>query len=93
MELICTKESAEIQKLKAAYRKVTGHDLEDDLASETSGDVEKLLRTLISGQREFGINFDGALAQREAQELYNVNLYFFKLYFKFNPIYNSLIFT
>jgi hypothetical protein len=72
LELLCTKEDEEIEKLKLAYKKVTGDDLEKELRSEARGDFERVLRSLVAGQRPSTQHVDADLANKEAQELYDV---------------------
>ena len=46
-------------------------ELEEDLKSDTSGDFEKLMVSLVSGARQEGV--DEGRAEEEAQELIDVS--------------------
>jgi hypothetical protein len=47
--------------------------LEQDLANEENGPLGRLFRSLATGDRPSGNAVDSALAQKEAQEFYDVN--------------------
>jgi hypothetical protein len=50
-------------------------NLESELKYEERGPVGNIFRSLASGDRPSGNNVDSALAQEEAQQLYNVKNY------------------
>jgi hypothetical protein len=47
-------------------------DLESELNNEEKGPLGNIFRSLASGDRPSGNNVDSALAQEEAQQLFNV---------------------
>jgi len=67
---ICPRLPAEIEKIKATYKKMFDRDLEKDVKSETGSDYEKLLVAVLSAGREPENDPDQGLAQSEAQKLY-----------------------
>lgn len=71
IDLLCTKESDEIEKLKKAYNEEYGRDLEKDIKSEEDGPLGRIFRSLASGDRPSGRAVDQALAKAEAQQLYD----------------------
>jgi annexin A7/11 len=71
VELLCTKEASEIEKLKEVYKTCFGSNLEDDIKDEEHGDTERVYRSIATGDRPSGSAVDNALAEKEAQDLYN----------------------
>lgn len=53
--------------------------MESDIAEEQSGDLGKLFRALATAARPASNNVDSQLAEKEAQELYDVNRIFKKI--------------
>lgn len=49
-----------------------GTDLEDDLKGEEDGPLGRVFRSLATADRPSGSGVDMGLAQKEAQELYDV---------------------
>uniref|UniRef100_A0A8C4WXL6 Annexin n=2 Tax=Eptatretus burgeri TaxID=7764 RepID=A0A8C4WXL6_EPTBU len=70
IEILCTRVNPQINALRIAYNTVFGRDLEDDLRSETSGDVEKLFVALAQGNRDTGFDVDPDLAEEDANNLH-----------------------
>jgi len=69
VEILCTKTNEEILELKETYQSLFERDLEEDLVSEVSGDLEKILFSVLQGSRsEPEVDVD--LAQKEANDLY-----------------------
>ena len=50
--------------------------MEDDIKDEERGDTERVYRSIATGDRPSGSAVDNALAEKEAQDLYNVCLIF-----------------
>ena len=48
-----------------------GHNLDDDIQSDLSGDLCRVMRSLVSGNRDANHTVDLNLAKKEAQELYD----------------------
>jgi len=68
IDILCTKTNAEITELKEAYQTMFERDLEEDVKNEISGDLEKILFSVLQGQRDVKLDMD--LAETEANELY-----------------------
>lgn len=48
-----------------------GHNLDDDIQSDLSGDFRRVMRSLVSGNRDSNHTVDLNLAKDEAQQLYD----------------------
>lgn len=48
IEILCTRESDEIEAIKKAYKEDYKRDLEKDIISETSGHFKRLLVSMLS---------------------------------------------
>lgn len=72
IQILCPKRAHEIKQLKEEYNKVhSGRDLDADIASEVSGHLGRLLRSLASaGRCEESTKLDEHLAKAEALELF-----------------------
>jgi annexin A7/11 len=71
IQIICPKETHEIEVVKAAYKRLYNHDLEKDLANEEKGPLGKIFRSIASAGRAESRAVDQGLANKEAQELYD----------------------
>lgn len=71
IDLLCTKESAEIAQLKEQYKNLFDRDFEDDIKGEAEGPLERVYRSIAAGNRPSGSDVDTALAEAEAKELYD----------------------
>lgn len=71
IELLCSKEAAEIEQLKQVYQETYGADLEKEIKNEEDGPLGRIFRSLASADRPSGRNVDGAMAQEEAKQLYD----------------------
>jgi len=69
IDVVCSKTSEEMKKIKQAYQTMFKRDLIDDIKSETSGHLGRILVTMASAIRETK-EVDMVEAKREAQELY-----------------------
>ncbi|XP_022734672.1 annexin D5 [Durio zibethinus] len=69
-EIICSRTSSQIGKLKRAYFTNFGTNLEDDIESEASGDLKKLLLAFISTSRYEGPEYDESLVENDAKALH-----------------------
>lgn len=70
IQILLPKEGIEIEILRAAYRRLYNRDLENDISGDVGGPFGRILRSVASGGRPENRGVDEALAQREAQELY-----------------------
>jgi len=72
IEILCSKDAPQIEKLNKAYKKVYSRDLQEDLKSEQGGDLGRIFRSLTTATREVSTGrVDQTLAAKEAQELYD----------------------
>lgn len=69
IEILASRSNSEIARIKAAYKKDLGRDLEADLASETSGNFKYLLVSLANGCRDESSDEDQEAAKANAQAL------------------------
>ncbi|ERN11026.1 annexin D5 [Amborella trichopoda] len=69
-EIICSRTSSQIQLIKNAYHAKFHTHLEHDIGFQASGDHKKLLLTYIAGSRYEGPEFDQAMADKDATDLY-----------------------
>jgi hypothetical protein len=54
IEVLCTRTGAELQALAGEFKRQFEHSLEEDVRSETGGDLEKLLCSRLKGVEEKG---------------------------------------
>ncbi|XP_071487933.1 annexin A13-like [Diadema antillarum] len=70
LEILCARNNAEIAEIRKAYQDGGYGDLEKDLKSDTSGDLERLLVGLSVGARDEHAHPDGNQAMADAKALY-----------------------
>jgi annexin A7/11 len=70
IEILSTRTNAQIKEINELYKITYKKKLESALMSETSGHFRKLLVSLNNGARDESGKVDAALAQRDAQNLY-----------------------
>ena len=69
-EIIGSRTPQELQAIKQVYAANYGEMLDKAVESETSGSYQKLLLSLLQGQRRFGVQPDMAGCQQDAAALY-----------------------
>ncbi|KAM7533338.1 hypothetical protein Aperf_G00000126372 [Anoplocephala perfoliata] len=69
IEIICGRTNAQIEKIKEAYSKVYNRDLEKDVRNDTSGHFQRLLVSLLQGNRNESPTFDRNAVRKDAEEL------------------------
>ncbi|XP_020605141.1 uncharacterized protein LOC110043977 isoform X1 [Orbicella faveolata] len=69
MEVLCSRDNAELAKIKETYTESYGRSLEKDLKGDTSGHFEDLLVELSKGQRDESSKVDKGLAKKDAEAL------------------------
>nr|CDS27549.1 annexin [Hymenolepis microstoma] len=69
IDIICTANNLEMEKIKEAFEEITGKSLEDEIRSETSGDFRRVLIAILQGSRS--VDFDEAQARVDAQEIFD----------------------
>jgi len=70
IEVLASRDNAQIAALRAKYKELYGKELEDHIISETSGHFRRLLVSLVQGNRSEDNRVDDAKALVEAKELY-----------------------
>ncbi|KAJ1206835.1 hypothetical protein NDU88_002232 [Pleurodeles waltl] len=70
IEVLVPKTNREIKQINAAYKEEYKTELANDIASETSGDFQKILVAICKGDRNEDNRVDEALADRDAKALY-----------------------
>jgi annexin A7/11 len=73
IQILCSKEAHEIEILRAAYERLFKVSLDKDLKGEEGGPLGRIFRSVAGGNRAHtAVGVDNNLAQKEAQELYDV---------------------
>lgn len=70
VEVICTKNNFEIEKLKAAYQHAFERSLIEDVRKDTSGDFQKVLLTILRCERDDTETVDREKAEVDAKALF-----------------------
>ncbi|CAH8549748.1 unnamed protein product [Heterobilharzia americana] len=71
IEILCSRSNHQLQQIKEAYgRLFSGHNLEKDIASDTSGDFKHLCIALLQASRDECTIVDTQRARKDAEELY-----------------------
>lgn len=70
IEVLCTTTNEEVIAIREAYKKEVKRDLEKDVVSEASGHFERILVSVLQGNRETG-PVDQAKAEADAKKLYD----------------------
>eukprot|EP01018_Ginkgo_biloba_P024422 Gb_13292 [translate_table: standard] len=70
IEISCCRTSEELLNVRRAYHVMFKKSLEEDIAWETNGGIQKLLVALATAYRYSGPEVDMNLAKNEAQQLY-----------------------
>jgi hypothetical protein len=70
LEVLCSRNNAQVLRIKELYKKLYKKDLEKDLKGDTSGHFGRLMVSLSTGGRVEGVPVDAARAQADAQVLY-----------------------
>ncbi|XP_056428679.1 annexin A2 [Hyla sarda] len=75
IEIICSRDNAELHAIQAAYRELYKTELEKDIVSDTSGDFRKLMVALAKGKRqEESSVVDYEKIDQDARELYEAGV-------------------
>ncbi|XP_014674554.1 PREDICTED: annexin A7-like [Priapulus caudatus] len=70
VEVLCTRNQEEIEMIKNGYKQAYDKDLEADVTSETSGQLKRLLVSMLAGGRDQTNEVDPAAARKDAEDLY-----------------------
>ncbi|THD22380.1 Annexin [Fasciola hepatica] len=71
IEILCSRTNEQIRKVKEAYTRLHGRDLEKDVVSDTSRYFKRIMVSLIQANRDESTTVDRAAARRDAEELYS----------------------
>lgn len=71
IEILCTRTNQEIIAIKEAYQRLFDRSLESDVKDDTSGNLKKILVSLLQANRDEGDNVDKELAGQDAKDLYD----------------------
>ncbi len=71
IELIGSRSSSHLKQVKLRYKELFKEELENDVKSDTSGDIRKLLVSLLQCNRSENTQIDTAKLDIEVVELYN----------------------
>ncbi|XP_010609543.1 annexin A13 [Fukomys damarensis] len=71
IEVLCTRTNKEIKAIKEAYQRLFDRNLESDVKGDTSGNLRKILVSLLQADRDEGSEVDKELASRDAKDLYD----------------------
>ncbi|VDI79149.1 annexin A4 [Mytilus galloprovincialis] len=69
IEILCSHNNSEIKDIKEDYRKVYERDLEEDIKEETSGDFQRILVSLLQGNRDENQTVDQKQVEEDFKEL------------------------
>lgn len=70
IEIICSRNNIELSKIKETYQRLFNADLEKKVCSDTSGDLKKLLTSLLQCKRSENACPDEENCKKLAEELY-----------------------
>ncbi|KAL4671113.1 hypothetical protein H8959_003822, partial [Pygathrix nigripes] len=71
IEVLCTRTNKEIIAIKEAYQRLFDRSLESDVKGDTSGNLKKILVSLLQANRNEGDDVDKDLAGQDAKDLYD----------------------
>jgi annexin A7/11 len=74
IEILCSTSNGGIESIKKAYKKEHDDSLEDDIKSETSGNLRRLLISQCSAGRDESETVDIKMAQKDAQDIFNAGV-------------------
>ncbi|XP_036064263.1 annexin A13 [Onychomys torridus] len=71
IEILCSRSNKEIVAIKEAYQRLFGKSLETDIKDDTSGNLRKILVSLLQASRDEDDTVDKDLAGQDAKDLYD----------------------
>ncbi|XP_048214595.1 annexin A13 [Perognathus longimembris pacificus] len=71
IEILCTRSNKEIVAIKEAYQRLFDKSLESDVKDDTSGNLRRILVSLLQANRDEGDEVDKDLAGQDAKDLYD----------------------
>ncbi|XP_045150063.1 annexin A4 [Echinops telfairi] len=70
IEILASRSTDEIRRIKETYQRHYGRSLEDDIRSDTSFMFQRVLVSLLTGGRDEGSHLDDGLMRQDAKDLY-----------------------
>ncbi len=70
IEIVCSRPNVDLIKIKEEYKKLYNEELEKKVTSDTSGNLRKILVSLLQCQRSENSTPDDAECRKTAEELY-----------------------
>ncbi|CAD6190323.1 unnamed protein product [Caenorhabditis auriculariae] len=70
IEILCSRTVDQLRAIRAAYEREFGHQLEKDVAGDTSGEFKDLLVSLVTGSRDGTHDTNDAAAKDDAVRLF-----------------------
>ncbi|XP_077999644.1 annexin A4-like [Glandiceps talaboti] len=70
IEIMCTRTNEEMAAIKLIYKKQFDNELEDDIMSDTSGSLKRILVSMSAGGRDENKEVDEAKAAVDAKDLF-----------------------
>ncbi|ELU00440.1 hypothetical protein CAPTEDRAFT_158666 [Capitella teleta] len=70
IEILCTRTNEKLAEIVEVYKKVYGKSLEEDIVSETSGHLKRLLVSMLQANRPEANTIDRRKARKDAKDLF-----------------------
>uniref|UniRef100_UPI00398EC67B annexin A5-like n=1 Tax=Pristiophorus japonicus TaxID=55135 RepID=UPI00398EC67B len=70
IEILASRTNQELRAIIQAYKQEYGNDLEEDVASDTSGHFQRILVILLQANRDENTAYDETAVKKDAQELF-----------------------
>ncbi|VDP07199.1 unnamed protein product [Heligmosomoides polygyrus] len=71
IEILCSRTPQQMEAIRIEYEKEFQKSLDEDVASDTSGEFREVLRALVNGSRDDSKETDDHMAHEEAARLYD----------------------
>uniref|UniRef100_A0A5K3FA65 Annexin n=1 Tax=Mesocestoides corti TaxID=53468 RepID=A0A5K3FA65_MESCO len=69
IEILCCRTNGQIARIKETYKKAFNRDLEKDIIDDTSGHFQRLLVSILQGNRDESVKFERKKAREDAEAL------------------------
>ena len=74
VEIIGSRTSTELKKIKEIYYKRYNQNLDTDVAFKTSGDFQRILLALLQCKRTYSLNADNEICRKDANDLLRIGV-------------------